>query len=463
MMEFPFLKDREEKYWFSSRKRSEFSVSGPLTRGKVRQISEFKDEPDWVLESRLRGFEAFRAAPMPGFGPGLSRLDFKDIVYYSKPAGKSRKWEDVPADIKSTFERLGVSEAEMKLLSGVELQYDSEVVFERAKRELDRLGVKYMSMDDAVRLEPKLVREHMGKLVPADDNKFAALNAAVWSGGTFIHVPEGVRVPFPLHTYFRINLEGFGQFERTLIVLDEGAQATYVEGCTAPLYSKATLHAAVVEVSAARNSRAKYATLQNWSKNVFNLVTKRARVGAGAFVQWLDGNFGSGVTMKYPSLYLEGEGARGEVVSVVMASDGQEVDAGARVFHRAPRTSSSILSKSVTSGTGVSTFRGGVEVAGGAVSSRAAVRCDSLMMDGSVANSIPRVNVNEETASVTHEARMGRLDQEKLFYLTSRGVPEDRARSMVVFGFVRDFMEGLPMEYALEMQRLIDFDMGGSA
>ncbi|RLE40033.1 Fe-S cluster assembly protein SufB, partial [Candidatus Woesearchaeota archaeon] len=312
MMELPFLEGREKKFWFRSKKRSEFSVEGPLTSRKVKEISCFKGEPGWMTRFRLKGFELFRRTPLPDFGPDLGGIDFERMVYYSKPADKTRSWDEVPRDIRRTFEKLGMSEVEMRLLSGVELQYDSEIVFERAKKELEKLGVIYMSMDDAVKEHPEIVRKYLGRLVRPDNNKFAALNTAVWSGGTFIYVPPGVRVPFPLHTYFRINLEGFGQFERTLIVVGEGAEVTYVEGCTAPLYSRATLHASVVEVVALPNSKLKYVTLQNWSKNVYNLVTMKALAQRGAFVQAISGSFGSRVTMRYPSIYLAGEGANGE-------------------------------------------------------------------------------------------------------------------------------------------------------
>lgn len=460
-MDFPFLKEREEKYWFRSKTRSEFLVRGPLVREKVEEISRFKEEPEWVAKFRLRGLDAFRKLPMPSFGPDLGEISFDDLIYYSKPAGKSRRWDDVPQDIKRTFERLGISEAEMKLLSGVELQYDSEIIFEKAKKELEKLGVVYMSMDEAVKKHPETVRKYLGKIVPPENNRFAALNTAVWSGGTFIYVPKGVKVPFPLHTYFRINLEGFGQFERTLIVVDEGAEATYVEGCTAPLYSKANLHAAVVEVVALPGSKVKYITLQNWSKNVYNIVTKRAFVYRDAFVQWIDGNFGSKVTMKYPSLYLMEPGARGEVLSVVITSAGQNIDAGSRIIHAAARTSSNTVSKTIAMGDGISTFRGLVRINSGASFSRASVECDSILMEESVANSIPTIDIQDDSASVNHEARIGNIDMDKLFYLVSRGIPEGKATSMIVFGFVRDFIEQLPMEYALELQRLIDTDMGG--
>lgn len=460
MMEFPF-KGREDKYWFRSRQRGEDQIKGPLTPEKVKGLSRLKGEPDWLTGFRLRGLERFREMPMPGFGPDLSALDLQNMIFYSKPAERSREWKDVPEDIRETFEKLGLSEAEQKFLAGVELQYDSEVIFERAREELTKLGVVHMSMDRAVEEHPEIVREHLGKLVRPDNNKFAALNSAVWSGGTFIYVPSGVKVPFPLHTYFRINLEGFGQFERTLIVVEEGAEATYVEGCTAPLYSSATLHASVVEVIAKARSKVKFVTLQNWSKNVYNLVTKRARVHRDAFVQWISGNFGSGVTMNYPSIFLAEPGARGEGVSISMASSGQHLDTGPRLLHRAPGTRSSLMAKTITAGDGRATFRGGVSVPRGATDSRASVRCDSLLMDQSESNSTPFLEVRDETASLNHEASMGRLDRDKLLYLRSRGVPADQARSMLVFGFVRDFIEELPLEYAMELQRLIELDMGG--
>ncbi|MBR9690021.1 MAG: Fe-S cluster assembly protein SufB [Candidatus Altiarchaeota archaeon] len=460
-MDFEFLKERERRYWFKSKERSEFQVKGPLTKDKVLKISKFKGDPDWVAKSRIKGFDFFKKLKMPKFGPDLSGVDFEDLIYYSKPSDKARKWEDVPEDIKTTFEKLGISGVEMKMLSGVGLQYDSEVIFEKAKKGLDKLGVIYMSMDEAVKKHPELVRKYMGKIVPPTDNKFAALNNAVWSGGTFIYVPKNVKVPFPLHTYFRINLEGFGQFERTLIIVEEGAEVTYVEGCTAPLYNKSTIHSAVVELVALPNSKLKYITLQNWSNNVYNLVTKRAFAYSGAFVQWIDGNFGSKVTMKYPAICLLEPNARGEVVSIALVSDGQNIDSGARMIHRAPHTHSNMISKTVSLGTGIATFRGTVRIYSGAKFSKANTECDSLLIGDSVANAIPKIEVMEDTASLNHEARMGNVDKEKLLYLMSRGIDEKTAMSMLVFGFVRDFVNELPLEYALELQRLIEFDMGG--
>ncbi|MBR9680763.1 MAG: Fe-S cluster assembly protein SufB [Candidatus Altiarchaeota archaeon] len=460
-MELKFLKDREKKYWFKAKQRSEFQVTGPLTDKKVEQIAAFKKDPKWMIKLRLKGFNFFKKMTMPKFGPDLSGIDFNDIIYYSKPSDKATEWDDVPKDIKNTFEKLGVSETEMKMLSGVELQYDSEVIFEKAKKGLDKLGVIYMSMDEAVKKHPNLVKKYFGKLIPPTDNKFAALNTAVWSGGTFIYVPKGVKVPFPLHTYFRINLEGFGQFERTLIIVDEGAEVTYVEGCTAPLYSKSTLHSAIVELVALPGSKLKYITLQNWSNNVYNLVTKRAFAYQNSFVQWIDGNFGSKVTMKYPAIYLLEPRARGEVISIAIASDGQNIDSGARMIHKAPETSSNMISKTISLGDGVSTFRGTVRIYPEAKFSKVTTECDSLLSGTSSANAIPKIEIMDDTASLNHEARMGNIDQEKLMYLMSRGFDEKTAMSMLVFGFVRDFVKELPMEYALELQRLIEFDMGG--
>lgn len=460
-MNLEFLNNREDKYWFKSDKRSEFSVSGPLTLEKIRKISEFKGDPKWVTDMRLQGLDVFNSSTMPRFGPDLREINFKKMVYYSKPSKKFNKWEDIPKDIKETFEKLGISKPEMKMLAGLELQYDSEIIFEKAKEGLKKLGVIYMSMDEAVKKHPDIVKKYMGLLIPPTDNKFAALNTAVWSGGTFIYVPPGVKVPFPLHTYFRINLEGFGQFERTLIVVDEGAEVTYVEGCTAPTYSEAVLHAAVVEVIALPRAKVKYITLQNWSKNVYNLVTKRAQAREGAFIQWIDGNFGSKVTMKYPSIYLSGEGAKGEVVTIAVVSGGQDIDSGAGMVHLAPNTSSSMVSKTISMGEGVSTFRGFLRVLKSAEFSKASILCDSILLGDSTANAIPQIDVKNTTSSVEHEAKMGNLDQEKLFYLVSRGIDEKTAMSMIVFGFMREFVEELPMEYALELQRLINLDMGG--
>lgn len=460
-MNLDFLKDRDKKYWFRSDARSEFSVSGPLNPGQVMEISKFKGDPPWVAEMRLKGFESFQKLGMPDFGPELGGLNFANMVYYSKPSKKFRSWEDIPQDIRGTFEKLGINKSETLALSGLELQYDSEIIFEKTRESIDELGVVYMSMDEAVKKHPSIVRKYMGKIVPDSDNKFAALNTAVWSGGTFIYVPKGVKVPFPLHTYFRINLEGFGQFERTLIVVDEGAEVTYVEGCTAPIYSRSILHAAVVEVVALPGARVKYITLQNWSKNVYNIVTKRAVAHEGAFVQWIDGNFGSGVTMKYPSVHLVGKGAKGEVVSIAVVTGDQEVDSGAGMVHLAPDTSSNMVSKTISMDSGVSTFRGFLRVSEEADASRASVLCDSLLLGDSVANAIPTFDVRSESCSVEHEAKMGNLDQEKLFYLMSRGIDEKTAMSMIVFGFMREFINELPMEYALELQRLIEIDMEG--
>jgi len=460
-MDLAFLQEREKKYWFKAKQRSAFKITGPLTAKKVMQISKFKGDPEWMTTFRLRGFEFFNKIDVPKFGPDLSGINFEDIIYYSKPGERAKEWDEVPKDIKNTFEKLGIKDSEMKMLSGVELQYDSEVIFEKAKLGLKKLGVIYMSMDEAVKKHPDLVKKYFGKIIPSTDNKFAALNTAVWSGGTFIYVPKGVKVPFPLHTYFRINLEGFGQFERTLIIVDEGAEVTYVEGCTAPLYSKSALHSAVVELVALPGSHLKYITLQNWSNNVYNLVTKRGFAYKGAFVQWVDGNFGSKVTMKYPSVYLLEPGARGEVISVAISSDGQNIDSGARMIHKAPHTSSSMVSKTISLGDGVSTFRGTLRIYKNAKYSKATTECDSILSDQSKANAIPKIEVMDETASLNHEARMGNIDRDKLLYLMSRGMDEKTAMSMLIFGFVKDFAKELPMEYALELQRLIDFDMGG--
>ncbi len=456
----PLLDEREKKLWFKSKERSEFQIKGPLTKEKVIQLSNFKKEPIWLKEFRLKGFEIFEKSHLPSFGPKLNWLNFEDLVYYSKPSKKTEKWEELPSDMRETFEKLGLSD-KMKNISGLGLQYDSEIIFEKAKKMLEEKGIVYMSMDEAILKHPELVKKYFGTIVSSNDNKFSALNSAVWSGGTFIYVPKNIKVPFPLHTYFRINMEGFGQFERTLIIVDEGSEVTYVEGCTAPLHSKSTLHAAVVELIALKNSKVKYITLQNWSKNVLNIGTKRAFAKENSFVQWIDGNFGSGVTMKYPGIYLQGKKARGEVISIAFVSSNQNIDSGARMIHLAPETTSNIISKTVSSGKGVSTFRGTLKIFESADDVTAKIQCDSLLLNDSIANAIPNILIHNKTASVNHEAKTSNIDDEKLMYLMSRGVDRTSAESMIAFGFIRDFVRELPMEYALELQRLIDIDMGG--
>ena len=454
------LSDRKNKLWFKSKERSEFQIKGPLTKEKVSQLSTFKKEPEWLKIFRLSGFELFEKSHFPSFGPKLNWLDLENMIYYSKPFEKIEKWEEMPVDIRETFEKLGVSD-KMKKVSGLGLQYDSEIIFEKAKEMLEEKGIVYMSMDEAIMKYPELVKKYMGTVVSSNDNKFSALNSAIWSGGTFIYVPKNVKVPFPLHTYFRINMEGFGQFERTLIIADEGSEVTYVEGCTAPLHSKSTLHAAVVEIVALKNSKVKYITLQNWSKNVFNIGTKRAFAKENSFVQWIDGNFGSGVTMKYPGIYLQGKKARGEIISIAFVSSNQNIDSGARMIHLAPETTSNIISKTVSSENGISTFRGTLKIFEGADNATAKIKCDSLLLNESIANTIPNILIHNKSASVNHEAKTSNIDDETLMYLMSRGVDRISAESMIAFGFVREFVKELPMEYALELQRLIDIDMGG--
>lgn len=445
----------EEKYVFKSRKGLDARI--------VEEISHMKGEPDWMRAFRLKSFEIFESKPMPTWG-GAIDINFQDIFYYLKPTvGQGRTWDDVPADIKRTFDRLGIPEAEKKYLSGVKAQYESEVVYGSLKEELSKQGVIFTDMDSAVREYPDLVREYFSTIIPPTDNKFAALNSAVWSGGSFIYVPKGVRVEFPLQAYFRINAANMGQFERTLIIIDEGAYAHYVEGCTAPMYSTESLHSAVVEVVAKRNSRVRYTTIQNWANNIYNLVTKRAVAYGDSLVEWVDGNLGSRLTMKYPSVYMMEPGARGEILSVAFASAGQHQDAGAKVVHCAPNTSSRIISKSISKNGGRAGYRGLVKVQKGATGVKSNVVCDALILDDrSRSDTYPYLEIEEQDVSVGHEASVSRIGEEQLFYLTSRGLTEAEASTMIVSGFIEPLVKELPMEYAVEMNRLIEMQMEGS-
>ena len=445
----------DEKYVFKSRKGLDAEI--------VNQISEMKSEPDWMRDFRLRSLEMFEAKPTPRWGGDIG-LDFQDIYYYIKPSDRQgRSWDDVPEEIKTTFDKLGIPEAEKKFLAGVKAQYESEVVYGSLREELSKQGVIFTDTDTAIREYPDLVREHIGTIIPPSDNKFAALNSAVWSGGSFIYVPKGVKVEFPLQAYFRINAENMGQFERTLIVVDEGAQVHYVEGCTAPMYSTESLHSAVVEIIVKKHARCRYTTIQNWANNIYNLVTKRAVAHEGAVMEWIDGNLGSRLTMKYPAVYMVEPGARGEILSIAFASAGQHQDAGAKVVHAAPNTSSRIVSKSISKNGGRSSYRGLVKVERDAVKSKSSVVCDALILDDrSRSDTYPYIEVDEQDVTIGHEASVSRIGEEQLFYLTSRGLTEAEASTMIVNGFIEPLVKELPMEYAVEMNRLIELQMEGS-
>jgi Fe-S cluster assembly protein SufB len=435
-----------------------------LTRSTVEEISALKGEPQWMLDFRLRAYDHFLKRPMPTWGGYLGDIDFDKIVYYRKPSeGEEKSWDDVPEQIKQTFERLGIPEAERKFLAGVGAQYDSEVVYHSVREELSKLGVVFMGTDQGLKEYPEIFRKYFATVVPPEDNKFAALNSAVWSGGSFVYVPPGVDVPLPLQAYFRINGENTGQFERTLIVIDEGAKVHYIEGCTAPIYSTDSLHAAVVEVVALKDSKVRYTTIQNWSRDVYNLVTKRAHAYENATVEWVDANTGSRLTMKYPSIYLRGRGATAEIVSVAFAGHGQHQDTGAKAIHLAPDTRSRIISKSVSKDGGRATYRGNLRVQPGATGVVASVRCDALMLDDqSRSDTYPYIDIQEDDTTMSHEATVGRISQDQLFYLMSRGLTENEATNLIVQGFLEVFTKELPMEYAVEFNRLVKLEMEGA-
>jgi Fe-S cluster assembly protein SufB len=443
-----------------------FQSGRGLTRDIVERISDMKKEPAWMREFRLSSLDIFNKKPMPTWGntQALGEIQFDNIHYYMKPTDKQgRTWEEVPEGIKNTFDRLGIPEAERKFLAGVTAQYESEVVYHSIRKDLEKLGVLFLSMDDGLKLHPEIVKKYFGTIIPPADNKFAALNSAVWSGGSFIYVPKGVNVPIPLQAYFRINSENMGQFERTLIIADEGSFVHYIEGCTAPTYSSDSLHSAVVELIALPNAKIRYTTIQNWSKNVYNLVTKRAVAHAHATVEWIDGNLGSKLTMKYPAVYLVGEGARGEILSVAFSGKDQHQDAGAKIVHAAPHTTSVVTSKSISKDGGRSSYRGLIKVHKGAVGCKSNVRCDALIMDpASRSDTYPTMEIDEEDTSIGHEASVSKIGEEQLFYLQSRGLSEAEATLMIVNGFFEPFVKELPMEYAVELNRLIELEMEGS-
>mgnify|MGYP003373467853 CR=1 FL=1 len=436
-----------------------------LNEDVVRNISGLKNEPQWMLDLRLKSLRLFDRKPMPTWGSDLSGIDFQNIKYFVRSTEKqATSWEDLPADIKNTYDRLGIPEAEkQRLIAGVAAQYESEVVYHQIREDLEEKGVIFVDTDTGLREHGDIFKEYFTTVIPAGDNKFASLNTAVWSGGSFIYVPPGVKVDIPLQAYFRINTENMGQFERTLIIADEGSYVHYVEGCTAPIYSSDSLHSAVVEIIVKKNARVRYTTIQNWSTNVYNLVTKRAICEAGATMEWIDGNIGSKVTMKYPAVYLMGEHARGETLSIAFAGEGQHQDAGSKMVHAAPHTSSSIVSKSVARGGGRSSYRGLVKVEAGAHHSASTVRCDALLVDNiSRSDTYPYVDVREDDVSMAHEATVSKVSEDQLFYLMSRGMKEDEAMAMIVRGFIEPIARELPMEYALELNRLIELQMEGA-
>jgi len=436
-----------------------------LNEAVVRDISAKKSEPQWMLDLRLKGLKLFGRKPMPSWGAELGGIDFDNIKYYARSTEKqAATWDDLPEDIKNTYDRLGIPEAEkQRLVSGVAAQYESEVVYHAIREDLEEQGVIFVDTDTALREHEELLKEYFGTIIPVGDNKFSALNTSVWSGGSFIYVPKGVHVDIPLQAYFRINTENMGQFERTLIIVDEDAYVHYVEGCTAPIYSSDSLHSAVVEIIVKKGARCRYTTIQNWSNNVYNLVTKRATCEAGATMEWVDGNIGSKVTMKYPAIYLMGEHARGETLSIAFAGEGQHQDAGAKMVHAAPHTSSSIISKSVARGGGRTSYRGLIQVNEGAAHSASVVKCDALLVDQiSRSDTYPYVDVREDDVSMAHEATVSKVSDDQLFYLMSRGMEEDEAMAMIVRGFVEPIAKELPMEYALELNRLIELQMEGA-
>jgi Fe-S cluster assembly protein SufB len=451
------FRDSEANYSFKSGKG--------LTKQLVEQISEMKSEPKWMRDFRLKALEVFWQKPTPTWGGELRDLNYDDIHYYMKAADRQGvSWDDIPADIKNTYDRLGIPEAERRgLIGGVGAQYESEVVYHSLREDLQKKGVIFTDTDTAVRDYPDLVREYFATIIPIGDNKFAALNSAVWSGGSFVYIPAGVKVDVPLQAYFRINAENMGQFERTLIIVEEGAQVHYVEGCTAPIYTTESLHSAVVEVVVKKGARCRYTTIQNWANNIYNLVTKRAVAYEDALMEWVDGNLGSRLTMKYPAVHMRGKGARGEILSIAFAGKGQHQDAGAKVVHEAPYTSSRIISKSISKNGGRASYRGLLKIAPGAKGSKSNVVCDALILDSlSRSDTYPYIEIDEDDVKVGHEASVSRIGEEQLFYLMSRGLSEAEASTMIVSGFIEPLVKELPMEYAVEMNKLIQLQMEGS-
>ena len=456
----------EYKYDFVTDAEPVYRARKGLSEEVVREISAHKEEPEWMLNSRLKALKVYESKPMPTWGGNLSELDqvLDEIYFYVRPQDRmEHSWEDVPEEIKDTFEKLGIPEAERKVLAGVGAQYESEMVYHSLREEWANQGVIFDSIEDGLKNHPDLFREYFGTVIPTQDNKFSAMNAAVWSGGSFVYIPPGVHLETPLQAYFRVNQERMGQFERTLIICDEGASAHYIEGCTAPVYSTESFHSGVIEIVVKKNARFRYTTIQNWSNNMYNLVTQRALVHEGANMEWLDGNLGSKLTMKYPSCYLVGEGAHGEILSIAYSGDGQHQDTGGKVVHAAPHTTSSIISKSISKGHGRSTYRGLCKVHEGAHHARSNVECDALLInDTSRTDTYPYIEIEENDANVGHEASVSKIGEEQLFYLTSRGISEEEAMAMIVRGFIEPIAKELPLEYAVELNRLIELEMEGS-
>ena len=452
------------KFGFHFPDKSVFKSRKGIDTEIINQISDYKNEPDWMRTFRLKAFETFLRKPMPNWGADLSALDFDDLYYYAKPSSKqSTDWNEVPDEIKQTFDRLGIPEAERKFLAGVGAQYDSEMVYHNIRNDLAKQGVIFSDPETAVREHPDLVKKYFGTIIPYNDNKFAALNSAVWSGGSFVYVPPGVKVDIPLQAYFRINSEKFGQFERTLIIVDEGSFVHYVEGCTAPIYATDSLHSAVVEIIALPGARVRYTTIQNWSSDVYNLVTKRAVAHKNATVEWVDGNIGSKRTMKYPAVHLVGDGAHGEVLSIAFAGKGQQQDTGGKIVHAADNTSSIITSKSISKDGGVASYRGHIKVDENLRDVRSHVICDALILDpDSTSNTYPYMDILSDDVKIEHEAKVSKLSETQLFYLMSRGMDEAEASMMIVNGFLDPLVKQLPMEYAIELNRLIELEMEGS-
>jgi Fe-S cluster assembly protein SufB len=457
--------DYKEKFGFHDPETG-YAYKAPkgLSRELVASISEYKNEPGWMRDFRLKAYDHYRSRPVPMWGANLAQIDFEDIHYFVRASERpERSWDDVPEDIKNTFDRLGIPEAERKFLSGVGAQYESESIYHQIAEDLSKQGVIFMDMDTALREHEDIVREYWATVIPPNDNKLAALNSAVWSGGSFVYVPKGVKVDMPLQAYFRINTENMGQFERTLIIAEDSADVHYIEGCTAPVYSTDSLHSAVVEIIVKDNANVRYTTVQNWSTNVYNLVTKRAVAYENARMSWVDANLGSKITMKFPSIYLLGEGAHGEILSIAFAGKGQHQDAGGKIIHGAPKTTSSVFSKSISKDGGRGSFRGLLEVGKGATEARSKVVCDALLLDEhSRSDTYPTIRIDENDANVGHEASVSKVGEEQLFYLRAHGIDEEEASKMIVNGFIEPITKELPMEYAVEMNRLIELQMEGS-
>lgn len=455
---------QEYQYGFSDPEKYSFKSGRGLDHALIDTMCDFKNEPDWMRQFRHQALDIFLSKPMPNWGADLSEIDFDNIFYYVRPSEKQGKsWDEVPSDIRNTFDRLGIPEAERKFLAGVGAQYESEVVYHSLREEWQKLGVIFLDTDSGLREHEDIFKEYFGTIIPPSDNKFAALNSAVWSGGSFVYVPKGVTLDIPLQAYFRINAQNMGQFERTLIIVEEGANVHYVEGCTAPIYSSDSLHSAVVEIIVKKGGHCRYTTIQNWSNNVYNLVTKRAMAHEDARMEWIDGNLGSKVTMKYPAVYMIGPRAHGEILSIAFAGKGQHQDAGGKVVHGAPDTTSRIISKSISKNGGRASYRGLLKVAKGALHAKSNVVCDALLLDEeSRSDTYPYIEIDEDDVQVGHEASVSKIGEEQLFYLMSRGLSEDEAAAMIVAGFIEPMVKELPMEYAVEMNRLIQLQMEGS-